>query len=176
MLRKALSVDECITKTPRRSRRQLKKTEVINYNIPLEHPLLTTTEDTALHSWVNWTEQDLKVRNALAWRALNMPHGTNQIKLSFFYATVKSVLLYGGEYWILKPTLLQPCRWMSTLTTADVLKKDAGVQSTNKLAKCISLLGITSWDEASRFLVWRTRMTGRNDGELFKRVDLLLRN
>ena len=53
-----------------------KKTEVIDYNIPLKHPLLTTTVDTALHSWVNSTEQDLKVRNALAWRALNMPHGT----------------------------------------------------------------------------------------------------
>ena len=55
-----------------------------------------------LGSWVNSTEQDLKVRKALAWRALNgMTSVWNsnlprQIKLSFFYATVGSVLLYAG--------------------------------------------------------------------------------
>ena len=64
-----------------------------------------------LGSWVNSTEQDLKVRKALAWRALNgMTSVWNsnlprQIKLSFFYATVESVLLYGSECWTLKPAL-----------------------------------------------------------------------
>ena len=97
-----------------------KKTEVITYNIPPEHPPLTTTEGTVLKevkdfkylgSWVNSTEQDLKVRKALAWRALNgMTSVWNsnlprQIKLSFFYATVESVLLYGSECWTLKPAL-----------------------------------------------------------------------
>ncbi|KAJ4925013.1 hypothetical protein JOQ06_003960, partial [Pogonophryne albipinna] len=57
-----------------------KKTEVITYNILPEHPPLTTTEGTVLKevkdfkylgSWVNSTEQDLKVRKVLAWRALN---------------------------------------------------------------------------------------------------------
>ena len=32
----------------------------------------------------------------------NLPRS---IKLSFFYATVESVLLYGSECWTLKPTL-----------------------------------------------------------------------
>ena len=64
-----------------------------------------------LGSWVNSTEQDLKVRKALAWRALNgMTSVWNsnlpcQIKLSFFYTTVESVLLYGSECWTLKPAL-----------------------------------------------------------------------
>uniref|UniRef100_A0A3B1IYM6 Reverse transcriptase domain-containing protein n=1 Tax=Astyanax mexicanus TaxID=7994 RepID=A0A3B1IYM6_ASTMX len=90
-----------------------KKTEVITYNIPPEHLPLTTAGGTVLNevddfkylgSWVNSTEQDLKVRKALAWRALNgMASVWNsslprQIKLSFFYATVESVLLYGSEY------------------------------------------------------------------------------
>ena len=96
-----------------------KKTEV-TYNILLEHPPLTTIEGTVLKeikvfkylgSSVNSTEQDLKVRKALAWRVLNgMTSVWNsnlprQIKLSFFYATVESVLLYGSECWTLKPTL-----------------------------------------------------------------------
>ena len=198
-----------------------KKTEVITYNIQTDHPPLTTTEGTALKgvndfkylgSWVNSTEQDLKVRKALAWRALNgmaSVWNTNlprQIKLSFFYATVESVLLYGSECWTLKPTLqkaLDGCytrmlrvvlnisrnthvtneslyagvlrvsdkiaarrmrlaghcqrhqelsasklvlwepthghrsRGRPTLTYVDVLKKDAGAQSTNELAGCM---------------------------------------
>ena len=198
-----------------------KKTEVITYNIPSEHPPLTTTGGTALKevkdfkylgSWVNSTEQDLKVRKALAWRALNgMASVWNsnlprQTKLSFFYATVESVLLYGSECWTLKPTLqksLDGCytrmlravlnisksthvtnanlydgmprvsqkiaarrmrlaghcqrhqelpasklvlwdpthghrsRGRPTLTYVDVLKSDAGAQSTNELARCM---------------------------------------
>ena len=64
-----------------------------------------------LGSWVNSTEKDLKVRKALAWRALNgmtcvwTSNLPRQIKLSFFNATVESVLLYGSECWSLKPTL-----------------------------------------------------------------------
>ena len=38
---------------------------------------------------------------ASVWNS-NLPR---QIKLSFFYATVESVLLYGSECWTLKPTL-----------------------------------------------------------------------
>ena len=57
-----------------------KKTEVLTYNIPPEPQHLTTSEGTDLKevkdfkylgSWVNSTEQDLKVRKALAWKALN---------------------------------------------------------------------------------------------------------
>ena len=57
-----------------------KKTEFIAYNLPPEHPPLRTTEGAALRkvndfkylgSWVNSTDRDVKVRKALAWRALN---------------------------------------------------------------------------------------------------------
>ena len=97
-----------------------KKTKVIAYNISPEHQPLTTTGGTVLKevedfkylgSWVNSTEQDLKVKKALAWRALNgmtcvwNSNLPRQIKLSFFNATVESVLLYGSECWSLKPTL-----------------------------------------------------------------------
>ena len=53
---------------------------VITYNVPLECQPLTTAGGTVLKevedfkylgSWVNSTEQDLKMRKALAWRALN---------------------------------------------------------------------------------------------------------
>ena len=89
-----------------------KKTEVLTYNVPPEHQPLITAGSTVLKevedfkylgSWVNSTEQDLKVRKALAWRALNgMTSVWNsnlprQTKLSFFCATVESILLYGSE-------------------------------------------------------------------------------
>lgn len=97
-----------------------KKTQVITYNIPPEHQPLTTAGGTVLKeaddfgclgSWVSSTEKDLEVRRALAWMAVNgMTSVWNanllrQIKLSFFYATVESVLLYGSKCWTLMPTL-----------------------------------------------------------------------
>ena len=97
-----------------------KKTEVITYNIPPGHPPLMTAEGNPLKevsdfkylgSWVNSTEQDIKVRKALAWRALNGMKSvwnsnlSRHIKVSFFQATVESVLLYGCESWTLKKTL-----------------------------------------------------------------------
>jgi hypothetical protein len=60
---------------------------------------------------VNSSEQDLKVRKALTWRALNCmacvwkSNLPRNIKLSFFYATAESVPLYGCETLTLKPTL-----------------------------------------------------------------------
>lgn len=76
-----------------------------------ELPPVTTLRDAVLKevrdsdSLVNSTEQDLKVRKALAWKALNvwasLWHSKlpRQIKLSFFYAIVESVLLHGSECW-----------------------------------------------------------------------------
>ena len=97
-----------------------KKTEFIAYNLPVEHPPLRTTEGTTLKkvsdfkylgSWVNSTERDVKVRKALAWKALNdlskvwKSSLQRCIKISFFQATVESVLLYGCESWTLKASL-----------------------------------------------------------------------
>ncbi|KAJ8347957.1 hypothetical protein SKAU_G00265460 [Synaphobranchus kaupii] len=116
------------TITPRRVERECakvglglnaKKTEVIAYNTP-DHLPLRTTGDTALRevsdfkylgSWVNSTEQDLRVRKALAWKALNgmasvwKSNLPREAKLHFFDATVEAVLLYGCECWTLKPSL-----------------------------------------------------------------------
>ena len=123
-----------------------KKTEVITYNLP-EHPPLTTTGGTVLKevndfkylgSWVNSTEQDLKVRKALAWKALNgMTSVWNsnlprQIKLSFFFATVESVLLYGSECWTLKPTLQKSLDGCYTRMLRAVLNISRNVHVTNQ--------------------------------------------
>ncbi|KAJ8381294.1 hypothetical protein SKAU_G00020720 [Synaphobranchus kaupii] len=124
-----------------------KKTEVITYNIPSEHPPLITTGGVALNevknfkylgSWVNSTEQDLKVRKALAWRALNGMASVwssslpRRIKLSFFYATVESVLLYGSECWTLKPTLQKSLDGCYTRMLRAVLKISKSEHVTNK--------------------------------------------
>lgn len=60
---------------------------------------------------MNSTEQDLKDRKGQAWKALN---GMTRIwssdllrgeKLSLFFATAASVLLYSSECWVLIPKL-----------------------------------------------------------------------
>ena len=153
---------------------------------------------------------------ASVWSS-NLPR---RIKLSFFYATVESVLLYGSECWTLKPSLeraLDGCytrmlravlntsksahvsnkilyegiprvsekiavrrmrlaghcqrhkelpasklvlwepthghrsRGRPTLTFVDMLKKDAGVHSTNELAKCME-------DRDDWRLRWKARL------------------
>ena len=127
-----------------------KKTEVINYNVQAEHPPLTTTGGIALKEvkdfkhlglgvWVYSNEQDLKVRKALAWKALNgMASVWNsnlprQIKLSFFYATVESVLLYGSECWTLKPTLQKSLDGCYTRMLRVVLNINKSTHVTNNI-------------------------------------------
>ena len=97
-----------------------KKTEVITFSQPPDHPSLTTIGGLALKevidfkylgSWVTTSEKDIKVRKALAWRALNgmktvwSSRMSRETKLSFFFATVESVLLYGSECWTLTSQL-----------------------------------------------------------------------
>ena len=89
-----------------------------------------------LGSWVNSTEQE--VRKALAWRALNgMTSVWNsnlprQNKLSFFYATVESVLLYGSECWTLKPALQKSLDGSYTRMLRVVLNISKTAHATNK--------------------------------------------
>ena len=80
-----------------------KKTEVITYNILPDHPPLMTTGGNALKeandfkylgSWVNSSEQDLKVRKALAWKAVNA-RVSNNLFLFLSHRTVS------GRGWIL---------------------------------------------------------------------------
>ena len=58
-----------------------------------------------LGSWVQSTEQDIKTRKALAWKACNKLDNiwksnlSKNIKVKLFQATVESILLYGCETW-----------------------------------------------------------------------------
>ena len=70
-------------------------------------PLETVDDFKYLGSWVNSTNQDIRVRKAMAWKALN---GMNvvwrsslsrDLKIRFFRAMVESILLYGSECWSL---------------------------------------------------------------------------
>ena len=124
-----------------------KKTEVITYNFHMDHPPITTSDGNALRevndfkylgSWMNSTEQDLKVRKALAWRALNgmsrvwCSNLPRHIKLSLFPATVESVLLYGCESWTLTPTLQKSLDGCYTRMLRAVLNVDQNTHITNK--------------------------------------------
>ena len=69
------------------------------------NPLEEVKDFKYLGSWVRSTEQDIKVRKAMAWKACNkltkiwkssLPR---QLKVKLFQATVESVLLYGCETW-----------------------------------------------------------------------------
>ena len=58
-----------------------------------------------LGSWVSSTEQGVKTRKAMAWRACNKLNKIwksrilRHINIKLFQATVESVLLYGCELW-----------------------------------------------------------------------------
>ena len=58
-----------------------------------------------LGSWVRSTEQDIKIRKAMAWKACNKLTKiwkstlSRNLKKKLFHATVESVLLYGCKTW-----------------------------------------------------------------------------
>ena len=96
-----------------------KKTKVLAYNTGGEINLKTTDGTTIevvddfkyLSSWVNSTEQDIKMRKALAWKACNKMSSIwkttlpRTFKVRLLSATVESVLLYGNESWTLTQKL-----------------------------------------------------------------------
>ena len=116
-----------------------KKTDVITFGQPPNHPPLFTIGGSPLKevedfkylgSWVNTSEKDIKIRKALAWRALNgmkaiwssrMSQGT---KLNFFFATVETVLLYGSECWTLTTQLQRSLDGCYTRMLRQVLNID----------------------------------------------------
>ena len=94
------------------------KTKFIALNAPSEAKLRTGDEELEkvedfkyLGSYIMNTTQDIKVRKAKAWAALNgmmkiwNSDITRPVKARFFFATVESVLLYGSETWTLTPSL-----------------------------------------------------------------------
>ena len=94
------------------------KTEFMMYNLT-EGDIVTNAgtklkcvEDFKyLGSWVHKSANDLNIRIALAWTALNKmtivwkSSLSRQLKIRFFRATVESVLLYGSETWTLTKAL-----------------------------------------------------------------------
>ena len=95
-----------------------KKTKVCAYNTGEIN--LNTTDGTNLEveddfkylsSWVNSTEQDIKTRKTLAWKACNKMSSIwkttlpRTFKVRLLSATVESVLLYGCESWTLTQKL-----------------------------------------------------------------------
>ncbi|KAJ8347639.1 hypothetical protein SKAU_G00262280 [Synaphobranchus kaupii] len=90
-----------------------------------------------LGSWVNSTEQDLRVRKALAWKALNgmasvwKSNLSREAKLHFFDATVEAVLLYGCECWTLKPSLQESLDGCYTRMLRAALNIDQNVHVNN---------------------------------------------
>ena len=91
-----------------------KKTKVMAYNI--NDSSISTLDGTVLEvknnfkylgSWIASTDQDVRIRRALAWNALHSMRNVwksqikDDIKRRLFVATVESVLLYGAETWTL---------------------------------------------------------------------------
>ena len=90
-----------------------KKTQFMTFNQPgrvsiqtMDGSSLKKVDDFKyLGSWVRSTEQDIKVRKAMAWKACNKLTKiwkstlSRHLKLKLFQATVESVLLYGCETW-----------------------------------------------------------------------------
>ena len=97
----------------------------------------------------------------------NLPR---QIKLSFFYATVESVLLYDSECWTLKPTLQKSLDGCYTRTLRVVLNISKSAHVTNEnlyggifrvsnkiAARRMRLLGHCQRDQelpASKLVLW----------------------
>ena len=91
-----------------------KKMEYMTINIQLPHLPLKTNNLTLLRevdnlryleAWVQSSEQDVKIRRALAWKALNGMQNIwksnilRKIKLSLFQSTVETIFLYDSESW-----------------------------------------------------------------------------
>ena len=95
------------------------KTKVLSCNTLSQNPLATSNGNILeqvhdfkyLGSWVSSTEHDIKVRKALAWKALNTMSKvwksgiSKDLKRRLFVATVESVLLYSCKSWSLTSTL-----------------------------------------------------------------------
>ena len=94
------------------------KTKFIALNTPDDVMLTSAGEELErvedfkyLGSYIMSTKQDIKVRKAKAWKALNgmkkiwTSNISRPVKLRLFLATVESVLLYGSETWTLTEAL-----------------------------------------------------------------------
>ena len=92
-----------------------KKTKFLAYNIEGNLSLRTDNGDDLerqddfkyLGSWVDSTENDVRIRKAQAWKSLNGMQKiwnskmSRNLKIRLFVATIESILLYGCESWTL---------------------------------------------------------------------------
>ena len=96
------------------------KTKYISYNQPVSdlitlngQKLDIVNDFLYLGSWINSVEKDVNVRIAKAWTALHKMDIVwksdlkKSIKISFFRATIESVLLYGSNSWTLTKALVK---------------------------------------------------------------------
>ena len=73
-----------------------------------------------LNKTLKSSEQDVKIRKALAWKALNGMQNiwksniSRKIKLSLFQSTVETIFLYGSESWTLTKSLQKSIGGMYT--------------------------------------------------------------
>ena len=122
------------------------KTKYLAYNIE-DHPPLVTRNGTTLEqkedfkylgSWVDESHKDIRVRKALAWKALNdmgkiwrsdMNPG---LKKRFFIATVESILVYGCESWALNDNLERELNGTYTRMLRKVLNVHWSSHTTNE--------------------------------------------
>ena len=101
-------------------------------------PLKEVDDFKYLGSWVNTSEKDIKIRNPLAWRALNGMRTiwslwmSRETKLSFFSARVESVLLYGSECWTLTTQLQKSLDGCYTRMLRQVLNIDPSQHVSNE--------------------------------------------
>ena len=113
-----------------------------------------------LGSWVNSSEQDIKIRKALAWKSLNdmkkiwRSNMSRKVKISFYLATVESVLLYGCVAWTLTPALeraLNGCYMRMLRAALNISWQD---QVTNSILYCeLPQVG-------NKLVAWRMQLAG----------------
>ena len=96
-----------------------KKTEVMTYNQPVNIPIKTSNGEEIkvvedfkyLGSYVNKSNDEIKIRKALAWSACHKMQKVwrstlkKSLKIRLFMTTVESVLLYGSETWTLTKSM-----------------------------------------------------------------------
>ena len=123
-----------------------KKTQFMVYNQPTQVEIHTVDGSCLkeekdfknLGSWVQSTEQDIKVRKAMAWKACNKLTKilwksilSRNLKIKLFHATVESVLLYGCETWTITTKIRKALDGCYTRMLPSALNVDWKTHMTN---------------------------------------------
>ena len=181
-----------------------KKTQFMVYNQPtrvkihtVDGSCLEEVKDFKyLGSWVQSTEQDIKVRKAMAWKACNKLTKiwkstlSRNLKIKLFHATVESVLLYGCETWTITARIRKALDGCYTRMLRSALNVDWKTHMTNEelyggipqitskiKARRLTFAGHCKRAEGcivSKLVTWRPTQGARSKGRPKKTyVDLL---